>query len=388
MTEISTLSNAFETQFGSKPSRLFWAPGRVNLIGEHTDYNDGFVLPIALDRGTLVAAHSRPDRILRIHSVNMNETAQFDMDGSRPSAQGKWTDYVYGVALTLERRAAPLTGVDLAISSDIPIGAGLSSSAALELSVGLALSTISRLKTEPLSLALIGQQSEHEYVGIRCGIMDQYTASFGRRGNALLIDCRSLTSRLIPLHLGDYEIVVCDSHVQHSLASSEYNRRRSECEEALAALQQVLPGINSLRDVTLSDFETHQEVLQELLRRRSRHVVTEDERTLAAAEALEAGDLPKMGSLMIQSHASLRDNYEVSCAELDLLVDIALSVEGVLGARMTGGGFGGCTVNLVHERSIDRFKAAVENQYFRVVGKHPSIYRFRSANGAREISAT
>ncbi|HEY6328468.1 MAG TPA: galactokinase [Blastocatellia bacterium] len=386
MTDISNLRNTFEVQFGSTPARLFWAPGRLNLIGEHTDYNDGFVLPMALDRGTLVAARARPDRVLRIHSANINETAEFDMDRSRPRAQGKWTDYVFGVALALGRRTAPLTGADLAISSDIPIGAGLSSSAALELSVGLALSTISGLKIEPLTLALIGQESEHDFVGIKCGIMDQYTASFGRRGNALLIDCRSLTSRLIPLQLGDHEIVVCDSHVMHTLASSEYNQRRSQCEQALAVLKQVLPGISSLRDVTVRDFESHRELLGRQIRRRCRHVVTEDERTLAAAEALESGDLAKMGRLMTQSHASLRDDYEVSCPELDLLVDTALSVEGVLGARMTGGGFGGCTVNLVHLRSIDRFANTIESEYLRVVGKSPSIYRFKSANGAHEIN--
>jgi galactokinase len=386
MLDLPNLTAAFQDRFGSKPSRFFFAPGRVNLIGEHTDYNDGYVLPMALDKGTVIAANPRRDRRVRAYSANIDQIAEFELDQPTPTGVGSWTDYIGGVAWILNERYGSLTGADLAVASDLPIGAGLSSSAALELAAGLALASLSQLEIDPLALALIGQEAEHNYVGIKCGIMDQYVAAFGRRDNALLIDCRSLQSQVIPLRLNNYQIVVCDSHVKHELASSEYNQRRSECEEGVRLLQEVMPGIQALRDVSVSDFNQHRSLLPQNVRQRCRHVVTENDRTLAAAEALKLSNMAEMGRLMTESHVSLRDDYQVSCPELDLLVDSALSIEGVLGARMTGGGFGGCTVNLINRESIDLFRNRIAGEYERVFSKTPSIYIFEASDGAREIN--
>ena len=267
----------------------------------------------------------------------------------------------------------------------MPIGAGLSSSAALEVSIGLALLGVSDQALDPLSLALAGRDAEHAYVGTMCGIMDQYAATLGQANRALLIDCRSLESRQIPLNLPDTAIVVCDTHVKHNLASSEYNIRRAQCEEGVRLLRPVLPGIAALRDVNIIQFESHQDVLPKKIRQRCRHIITENARTLSAAEALEAGDLKKMGSLMAESHTSLTDDYEVSCRELDLMVEIARSLRCVFGARMTGGGFGGCTVNLVLREGLEEFCEKVSIEYQKEAGITPSSYVVTAADGAGEI---
>ena len=385
MKELSSsLIEDFRKLYGTEP-RLFWAPGRVNLIGEHTDYNDGFVLPMAIDRGTAVAAVPRQDRTVRIFSANMNESLEFDLDRPGPQQRGIWLDYVEGVAQALEARGVRLAGADLAIASNISIGGGLSSSAALEVSVGKALIELSGRKVDLITLALSGQQAEHQYVGTKCGIMDQFTAAMGKAGHALLIDCRKLEGNLIPLRLAGSMVVICDTKVRHSLASSEYNARRAECEQAVTLLREWLPGIKALRDVTVGDFERHQSRLPEPVRRRCRHVVTENQRTLAATEALSSGDIDGMGRLMAASHRSLRDDYEVSCRELDILVESASSVPGVHGARMTGGGFGGCTVNIVRSTVLDDFSRTVSRDYQRATGIAPSIFAVTASDGASEI---
>jgi galactokinase len=378
------LREAFRNLYGSEP-RLFSAPGRVNLIGEHTDYNDGFVLPMALERATVVAAAPRNDRRVRVRSLSLNESAEFDLDQPGPTQRGIWLDYVEGVAQSLLARGARLSGADLAIDSDVPVGAGLSSSAALEVSVGLALLSIAGEEMDRVSLALAGQRAEHVYVGTMCGIMDQFVAALGEEGHALLIDCRALTAVPLPLDTSSMVVAICDTNVKHALASSEYNTRRAECERGVQILSEVLPGIRALRDVSVDDFLKHEERLPEPVRRRCRHVVTEDARTLAAAEALRAGELEKMGQLMVLSHASLRDDYEVSCRELDIMVEIALKVEGVAGARMTGGGFGGSTVNLVRRDALEEFREAIEREYNKATNKHPTIYISEPGAGAKEI---
>jgi galactokinase len=365
---------------------LFHAPGRVNLIGEHTDYNDGFVFPMAINRETVVAAAPRQDRLVRVHSINVGETLEFDLDNPGRPQRGIWLDYVEGVAQMLIKRGARLSGADMVILSDVPVGSGLSSSAALEVSTGLALWTVSGGPVDKIQLALAGQQAEHNYVGTKSGIMDQLISATGRAGHALLIDCRSLTSDQIPLDTSDTEVVICDSRVKHKLASSEYNQRRAECEKAVELLQQVLPGIKALRDVTIEQFEQNQDLLPEPVRRRARHVVSEDVRTLEAADALRRNDFKRMGELMYASHRSLRDDYQVSCNELDLLVDLASQVDGVYGARMTGGGFGGCTVNLVRKDAVARFTETVSNGYQAATGKVPLIYVSEASDGAREIT--
>jgi galactokinase len=379
--------NSFRDRFdGEQPPRLFRAPGRINLIGEHTDYNDGFVLPMAIDRDVVVAARANGTRSVRVHSLNAGESAEFDLDNPGQKLRGIWLDYVEGVAQVLKSHGESLGGADVLLLSDVPVGAGLSSSAALEISTGMALLTVSNLEVDKIELALAGQQAEHIYVGTKCGIMDQLAATFGRKGHALLIDCRSREMTHIPLDTSNTVVVICDTRVKHELSSSEYNTRRAECERGVEILQQVMPGIRALRDVSPDEFRTHEELLPEPVRSRCRHVVMENERTLHAADALQAGDFDEVGRLMRESHASLRDDYEVSCKELDVMADAANSIEGVYGARMTGGGFGGCTVNLVRREALARFQKEVAARYYEGTGKNPIIYVSEAAEGAREIT--
>ncbi len=385
MVEREVLRQAFVKTFGRAP-RLFRAPGRVNLIGEHTDYNDGFVLPMAIDRETVVAAAPRDDRRVRAFSLNRNEEAVLDLDQPGPPRRGIWLDYVEGVARALEEQGARLKGADLVISSDVPAGAGLSSSAALEISTGFALLSVSGLEVDRVRLALAGQRAEHEYVGAMVGIMDQFVAALGQKGHALLIDCRSLEHTPVPLDTTRVAVVICDSRVKHDLADSEYNVRRAECERGVELLREVLPGIKALRDVTIEDFERHSGVLPEPVRRRCRHVVTENDRTLRAVEALRRNELEEMGRLMKCSHRSLRDDYEVSCAELDLLTEIAGNFAPCLGARMTGGGFGGSTVNLVRRQALAEFQSLVTTEYQRATGNTPNIYVSDADDGAKEVT--
>ena len=383
--ERETLRGAFRSLYG-REARLFRAPGRVNLIGEHTDYNDGFVLPMAIERETVAAAAPRSDRTVRAHSLNLGESAGFDLDAPGERRRGNWLDYVEGVARILDGGdGARLAGADLAILSDVPLGAGLSSSASLEISVGLALAALSGADTGGVRLALAGQRAEHEYVGTKCGIMDQFTAAMARAGHALLVDCRTLEATHIPFDTAEVVVAICDTNVKHELSTSEYNRRREECEQGVRGLRAVLPSIRALRDVSAEEFERHAGVLPETVRRRCRHVVTENARTLAAAAALGRGDLTELGRLMNLSHASLRDDYEVSCAELDALAEIALSLDGVLGSRMTGGGFGGSTVSLVRRGALDEFKEVTAQEYARRAGIETTILVSEAGAGAGEI---
>lgn len=388
MIDRGALRDAFREKFGDDAPRLFRAPGRVNLIGEHTDYNDGFVFPVAIDRETIVAAKANASaRVVRVSSLNVNETVEFDLDNQGPKQRGIWLDYVEGVAQSLQARGLHLSGADMVIESDVPAGAGLSSSAALEISAGMALLAVSEIEVDKVALALAGQQAEHVYVGTKCGIMDQLVAACAVRGHALLIDCRSLEMTQIPLDTSETVIAICDTRVKHELSSSEYNTRREECERGVRILSEVLPGIQALRDVGISDFRAHEERLPQPIRARCRHVITENARTLSAAAALRANDFDEMGRLMLKSHESLRDDYEVSCAELDALVEIAVSVEGVYGARMTGGGFGGCTVTLVRKRALEKFQETVAAEYNKATGMNPFIYLSEPGDGASEITA-
>ena len=375
----------FHQIFGRAAEVSAQAPGRVNLIGEHTDYNEGFVLPMAIDRETVVAAAPRRDRLVRAFSLNLNEAVEFDLDHPGKPQRGLWLDYLEGVAQALEEGGVRLQGADLMIFSDVPTGAGLSSSAALEVSVGLALASVSGRDVDGVTLALAGQRAEHEYVGTKCGIMDQFVAALGQAGHALLIDCRSLIATPVALDTTRVAVVICDTNIKHELSDSEYNVRRLECERGVEILQEVLPGIRALRDVTIEDFERHQERLPEPVRRRCRHVVTEDERTLNAVAALRRSDLEEMGRLMGQSHRSLRDDYEVSCTELDLLVEIAGNFTDCLGARMTGGGFGGSTVNLVRRDALSEFQEVISREYPRVTNISPEIYVSDAGDGAKEV---
>ena len=351
MIDLLALKHRFELLYGQAP-RVFSAPGRVNLIGEHTDYNDGFVLPIAIERRTFVAGARRPDTRVIVRSLTVAQTVEFDLCQPGAARRGTWLDYVEGTARALVDRGFTLSGANLLIDSEVPAGAGLSASAALELSVGYALAALGGTPhPNLLQLALAGQNAEHVYVGTQCGIMDQYISALALRDHALLIDCRSLEYESIPLQLGGACVLICDTQVKHELSSSAYNERRQQCEDGVREIARHRPAVRALRDVSVDEFEVLAPHLPPLIARRCRHVVTENARTLAAARALKAGDLTQLGRLMNASHASLRDDYEVSCAELDEAV-LALSGQaGVYGSRMTGGGFGGCTVSVL-EREV------------------------------------
>ena len=384
MIELDDLRHSFDFLYKSTP-RFFRAPGRVNLIGEHTDYNDGFVLPIAINRETVIAGASREDRIINVCSLDVNEQYEYDLDNPAPSPQGSWLNYVKGVSQSLQNAGAKLRGANLLIKSDVPIGAGLSSSAALEIAVGFALLNLSDIEVDRLQLAKAGQKAEHDYVGAKVGIMDQLAATFGQKGAALLIDCRSLETTAIPFRHPNLSIVVCDTNIKHELAASEYNLRRQQCEQGVEILKNDLPHITALRDVSVEDFRRYESALPEPIRRRCRHVITENARTREAAHCLQQDNLSEMGQLMYQSHQSLRDDYEVSCRELDILVDIAAKCDGVLGARMTGGGFGGCTVNLVDSEKVEEFCDTVLQDYPQYTKLTPTIYVVDTNDGASEI---
>lgn len=374
---------AFRQGFEREP-RLFRAPGRINLIGEHTDYNDGFVMPAALDLSIWAAIAPRSDRRLRIGSLIMDEVVDFDLDDANAQPRGDWTDYVRGVAIFLQRAGYELSGADLVLDGNLPIGAGLSASAAFEVAAGFALLTISGCEVDRVELAKICQRAENQFVGVRCGIMDQYISCCAVAGSALLLDCRSLVSRKVAID-PNARLVLCDTTVRHQLASDEYNLRRADCERAVAVLSTRIDGIAALRDVTFAQLMRHADAMPALVFRRARHVVGEIDRTLRAAAALDAGDLKECGRLMYLSHESLRDDYEVSCAELDLMVDIARSLPGVYGARMMGGGFGGCTINLVEASRAEAFAQAMADRYRTATGLTPSILTCAPGPGAGPI---
>ena len=364
--------------------RLFRAPGRVNLIGEHTDYNDGFVMPVAIDFFTQIILFPLDTRALEFYSDNFKEKVVLDFDNLPKSRSRHWSDYVVGVALMLLGEGHELRGARLMISSNVPLGSGLSSSAALEVATAYALATTSDLKIERVELAKLCRRAENEFVGARVGIMDQFVSFFAETDKALLLDCRSLEFEHLPVP-PSAQLVICNTMVKHDLASGAYNERRQQCEEGVKLLRTVLPNVTALRDVTSQQLEEHRKELPEVIYRRCRHVVTENERVLDAASALKQGDVAKFGQLMNQSHQSLRDDYEVSCAELDLLVGLARKVEGVFGARMTGGGFGGCTVNLVRRDKIDEFQNTVAAGYQEATGLTPEVYVCKAVKGAEEL---
>ena len=387
MVDLNQLVAEFTKRYGTTP-RVFSAPGRVNLIGDHTDYNDGFVLPMAIDRRTYVAIAPKEDLFVRVASVVVDDATEFRIDQPEDLAPHNWAKYVAGIAWTLQSRGIALRGADLLIDSDVPIGGGLSSSAALEVASGKGLIEIRDTMIEPKELALAAQKAEHDFVGAKVGIMDQLAATFGRQHHALLIDCRSLETKQIPLAQLNAAIVVCDTKVKHELTSSAYNQRRAECEQGVELLRERLPAIRALRDVSVADFERYENELPEPLRRRCRHVITENARTLKAAKALEDGDRDQFGELMHWSHESLKTDYEVSCRELDAMVEIARRQQGTFGARMTGGGFGGCTINIVRADAVPSFIRAVKQEYRFATEIDPKIFLVKADDGAREEVAS
>ena len=380
---LQAVKEEFAAEFGAAPI-VVQAPGRVNLIGEHTDYNDGFVMPAAIQFHTTVAIGPRDDGRLLLVSKNYRERVEFAM-GSLPAfARKHWSDYVVGVARELSERGVRLGGANLLITGDVPQGAGLSSSASFEVAVCRAIQELVGQALPDAEMALVCQRAENEFVGARCGIMDQFISVHARRDHALLLDCRSLeySHRPLPEHV---RLVICNTMVRHSVADGEYNLRRKECEAAARFFAERRPGVKALRDVSMEEFSEYGDSLPSAIRKRCRHVISENARVLKAAEALEQHDLEGFGRLMAESHDSLRDDFEVSCRELDVMVELASQMKGVYGARMTGGGFGGCTVNMVKAEELAAFTGAIESGYARAMGKSPEVYACAASEGVRRM---
>ncbi len=367
----------FAELFGKTPARVAFAPGRVNLIGEHTDYNDGLVLPMAIERGVAIAFRARADRVVRAHSARFGETREFSLERLLPPAKPDWAAYVAGVAWSLERAGSRLAGLDLVVDADLPIGAGLSSSAALEVATARAFADAAGLAWEPLPMAKLCRAAENDFVGVSCGLMDQFAAAASEAGHALLLDCCSLETRLVPLP-GTAAVVVMDTAARRSLAASAYNERLASCRTAAAVL-----GVASLRDADAALLESARGRLEPVLFRRASHVVAEMQRPVRRAEALGRGDLAAAGRLMDESHASLRELYEVSSAELDLVCRLARAHGACLGARMTGAGFGGCAVALVDRDGAAEFAREVAAAYRAESGLPGTCFASRAEAGAR-----
>ena len=366
----------FTRRLDGAPTLVARAPGRVNLIGEHTDYNDGFVLPMAIDRAVWIALRPRDDGRVTLHSLDFGESMTFDPTAPEHRDDG-WAEYVRGVAWSLgEAGHALACGWEGVVAGDVPLGAGLSSSAALELAVARAFASACGLPWEPAAMARLAQRAENEWVGVNSGIMDQMISAAGRAGHALLIDCRSLDTRAVPLPAGT-SVVILDTGTRRGLVHSAYNERRAQCEAAARAF-----GVPALRDVDVETFERRARELDPDTRRRARHVVTENARTLRAADALERGDAAEVGWLMDASHVSLRDDFEVSRQELDVIVELARAQPGCHGARMTGAGFGGCAVALVDADAAERLAREVSHRYTAAFGLAPSVYVCAAAEGA------
>ena len=379
-TSTVSLTERFHEMFGSEPL-IVRAPGRVNLIGEHTDYNDGFVMPAAIGYYTWVAAAKRNDRIVEAYSERFKEKITLSLDKLSGPPQRHWSDFIRGTAAILQAEGHILSGINLLIEGEVPLGAGLSSSASLEMATALAMTSISGVKVDRLELVKLCQKTEHQYIGTLCGIMDQFVSAFGKAVHALMLDCRSLEYKTLPIP-SNVSLVVCNSMVKHELASGEYNRRRADCAQGVKLVRRHLPDVQALRDVEIEDLETWKEEMEPTVYRRCRHVVTENRRVVAAAQAFQSGEADCFGHLMYRSHASLRDDYEVSCKELDLLVDLAAASPGVYGARLTGGGFGGCTVNLTRADAAVQFKSHIERTYHDATGMTPDVYICEPADGA------
>ena len=391
MTYTERVLQAFEQQFGDTEGvRLFFAPGRVNLIGEHTDYNGGHVFPCAISLGTYAAARKRTDRVMRFFSVNFEKIGVIStsLDDLTPSKQAGWTNYPKGVVWAFAQKGHPIDcGFDMVIYGDIPNGSGLSSSASLEVLTGEMLRSFFGMEDVFTNedLALIGQYSENEYNGMKCGIMDQFASAMGKEGNAIFLDTNSMEFEYAPLNLAGMKLMVTNTNKKHSLVDSEYNLRREQCGRALADLQKKL-DVKTLGDLSIEEYEANKELIEdEVCRRRAKHAVYENQRTIEAVAALKAGDVEHFGKLMNESHVSLRDDYETSCKEADILAEEAWKIPGVLGSRITGGGFGGCTVSIVKDEAVEEFQKKLGEAYLEKVGYPASFYTLEIGGGPKEL---
>lgn len=380
---ISALKEQFVQLFGAGgKTHVVRAPGRVNLIGEHTDYNDGFVFPMAIEPHVLLVCRSRDDGKVRLASTHFpKEVIEFSVQGKIARAEPKWANYFRGVAAELLGAGIPLTGMDLLVHNTLPVGGGLSSSAAIEVGTAQAFLTLSGLKMDSARIALVCQKAEHEYALMPCGIMDQTIVASGKQGFAMLLDCRDLSKHFVPIDASELRVVITNSMVKHELTGSEYPERRKQCEQGVKFFQKENPQVKALRDVTIKQLESAKGKLDDLTYRRCRHVITENTRTTEAAKLLNSRQYEETGELMVQSHNSLRDDYEVSTEELDFLVAEAMKVKGVYGSRMTGGGFGGCTVSLVQPRFVESFTKTIEQAYEQKFKIKPMIFATTATAG-------
>jgi galactokinase len=380
------IRSQFAATFGDHNDlQVFMAPGRVNLIGEYTDFNEGFVFPMTVDRGVYVGIRARDDQRVRVKSSRFGELIDYRLDDFEKPEPGHWSCYVLGVIEELRLLGLVPNGFDAVIDGNLNLGAGLSSSAALETATALALQSLFGFEMSRVDVATLCQRVEHRYANVMCGIMDQFVSGLGRSNHALLLDCRTLSHVNIPTNLDKYRIVIISSEVKRELASSAYNERRAQCDEGVALFRQFDPTIASLRDVTPDLLDAYGSQLSEVVSRRCRHVITENARVLDASAALAAGELPQVGGLMTASHNSLRDDFDVSCDELDYLVDIANGIEGVLGSRMTGAGFGGCTVTLIHMDAIETLRANLAS-YTDRFGLNPEMFVLQGNLEAGSVS--
>lgn len=388
MQDLNKLWKIFNEKFTDTGlvKGAFSAPGRVNLIGEHTDYNEGFVLPIAIGKKIIMLGQLRNDRLVQVFDLVYKTKIKFSLDALTPLKKDTWVNYLMGVVDEIQKVGYPLQGANLIFTSNIPQRVGLSSSAALEVVTALTMAKLNLLEIKPVEMAHLCRRAENNFVGVACGIMDQYVSCLGQKNYALFIDCRSNDYDLIPFKDHNYQIVICNSKVQRGLVNSEYNKRKEECKMASEFFKHKLNReIRTLRDISIDEYKKYQSQLPEVIARRARHVISENYRVQTGVQALRMGNYSTFGQLMIESHQSLKDDYEVSCAELDLLVDLALKQEGVLGARMTGAGFGGCTVNLLKRKYIDAFEKTIKQGYKKITGINPDTYVTPPVEGAKVL---
>ena len=381
----SAVATSFRQLFGAEPDLIVRAPGRINIIGEHTDYNLGFVLPAAIDKAIYFAVRLTGTESIRLTAHDLSQTVEVSINGVQRRDTETWANYLLGVVAQLQARGVAVPGFDCVFGGNVPLGAGLSSSAAVECGLAYALNQLLHLEIEPMALAQLAQSAEHEYAGVQCGLMDQFASLFGRAGQVVRLDCRSLEYAYFPFNTQDCRIVLCNTGVKHSLASTEYNTRRQECAQGVAVLQQHHAGIESLRDATLELLEAHRAEMPAKVYQRCRYVVEENLRVEQACRHLLAGELAQLGQLLYASHRGLSELYEVSCPELDVLVDIAKGHPGVYGARMMGGGFGGCTINLVRTAQVADFVAYAKAAYEPRTGIKLETHETTIVDGVGEV---
>ena len=380
---IPQLTKTFQSYFASTPLVAF-APGRINLIGEHTDYQEGFVFPAAVAQGIWVGIQKNELRVCRLYSMDFAQEFSFELDFISPKS-GHWATYVMGMCALMKQSGYEVQGFDMVIGGNIPVGSGLSSSAALSVSIGTAISSLFDFQIPKKNIVLYAQKSEHLYAGVKCGIMDPYASAFGAEGKALLLDCRTNTHQEVSVHLGEYSLMLVNTKVKHTLADTAYNKRREACEESVHILQGEFPDIKTLRDLQVADLEKVEKLLPQALFPKAKHIITECARVHEAATVLQAGDLISFGKLLNATHQSLSEDYEVSCPELDFLAEKAQGLDFVLGARMMGGGFGGCTLNLVKTSELEAFQAALKSPYEVAFQKTPEFILVELSEGARVV---